>query len=63
MLPFETKEKQAVVFIGIQASGKTTFYNRMLSDGTYTHISLDELHTRNKENILLTKEELQKLLK
>lgn len=52
-LPFDKSEKQAVVFIGIQASGKTTFFNRMLSDGTYTHISLDELHTRNKENLLL----------
>ena len=55
ILPFERKEKQAVIFIGIQASGKTTFYNRMLSDGTYTHISLDELHTRNKESQELTK--------
>lgn len=45
--------KQAVIFIGIQASGKTTFYNRMMSDGFYTHISLDELHTRNKENMAL----------
>lgn len=49
ILPFEKKDKQAVIFIGIQASGKTTFYNQMLSDGTYTHISLDDLHTRNKE--------------
>ena len=49
-LPFEKKEKQAILFIGIQASGKTTFYNQMLSDGTYAHISLDVLHTRNKEN-------------
>lgn len=49
ILPFERKEKQAVIFIGIQASGKTTFYNRMLSDGTYTHISLDDLRTRNRE--------------
>ncbi len=49
IIPFEKKDKQAVIFIGIQASGKTTFYNQMLSDGTYTHISLDDLHTRNKE--------------
>ena len=49
VLPFIKQEKQAIIFIGIQASGKTTFYNQMLSDGTYTHISLDDLRTRNKE--------------
>ncbi len=54
-LPFEKKEKQAIIFIGIQACGKTTFYHRMLSDGNYVHISLDELHTRNKENQELVK--------
>jgi len=56
-LPFEKKEKQAIIFIGIQACGKTTFYHRMLSDGNYVHISLDDLHTRNKE-----KQELMKCL-
>ena len=53
-LPFEKKEKQAIIFIGIQASGKSTFYTRLLNDGTYTHISLDILHTRNKEGLELT---------
>ena len=53
MLPFEKKEKQAIIFIGIQASGKSTFYDRLLNDGTFTHISLDILHTRNKEDQLL----------
>lgn len=48
VLPFEKRDKQAIIFMGIQASGKTTFYNRMLSG--YTHVSLDELHTRNKED-------------
>lgn len=55
VLPFEKKEKQAIIFIGIQACGKTTFYHRMLSDGNYAHISLDDLHTRNKENQELLK--------
>ena len=55
VLPFEKKEKQAIIFIGIQACGKTTFYNRMLSDGNYVHISMDDLHTRNKENLELVK--------
>ena len=53
-LPFEKTAKQAIIFIGLQASGKTTFFNRMLADGNYAHISLDILHTRNKENLLLT---------
>ena len=52
VLPFEKREKQVIVFIGIQASGKTTFYNRLLLDG-YAHISLDVLHTRNKENLVM----------
>ena len=50
-LPFKKKEKHVIIFIGIQASGKTTFYNQMLADGFYAHISLDILHTRNKENL------------
>ena len=55
VLPFEKKEKQAIIFMGIQACGKTTFYYRMLSDGNYAHISLDDLHTRNKESQELMK--------
>ena len=39
--------------MGIQASGKTTFYEQMLADKGYTHISLDILHTRKKEDLLL----------
>jgi len=45
------KPKYAVIFIGIPASGKSTFYREQYSD--YVHINLDTLHTRNKENILL----------
>lgn len=44
-------EKMAIIFIGIQASGKSTFYHERFED--YVHINLDTLHTRNKENILL----------
>lgn len=44
-------EKIAVIFIGIQASGKTTFYEK--ESKKLVHINLDELHTRNKENQLL----------
>lgn len=41
------KDKIAVIFIGIQASGKTTFYKNKFKN--FAHINLDELHTRNKE--------------
>ena len=53
-LPFEVKEtKQAIIFIGIQASGKSTFYHTFLEQLGYCHINLDTLNTRNKENILM----------
>jgi hypothetical protein len=43
---------EAVLFIGIQASGKTTFYQqRFLS--THIRISLDMLKTRARERVLL----------
>ena len=42
---------QAIIFIGLQASGKSTFYHQKLSQ--YVHINLDTLHTRNKERLLL----------
>ena len=43
---------EAVIFIGIQASGKSTMYYRSFKD-THVRISLDLLHTRNKECLLL----------
>ena len=52
-LPFKFTDKQAIIFMGIQASGKTTFYEQMLADKGYIHISLDVLHTRNREDLLL----------
>ena len=45
------EEKIAIIFMGIQASGKTTFYHNNFK--MFVHINLDELHTRKKENILL----------
>ena len=45
--------KKAIIFTGIQASGKTSFYRQYLQE--YTHISLDVLNTRNKERLLLEK--------
>lgn len=49
-LPFELKpHKQAIILIGIQASGKSTFCQRYLQSGSLAHISLDEVGTRNRE--------------
>ena len=39
---------EAVIFCGIQGSGKTTFYKERFFR-THLRISLDLLHTRNKE--------------
>ena len=41
-----------IIFIGIPASGKTTFYHQHFSED-YVHINLDTLHTRNKERLAL----------
>lgn len=46
-------QKIAVIFIGIQASGKSTFYRKYFSD--YVHINLDTLKKRKREKILLSK--------
>jgi len=43
---------ESVIFIGIQASGKTTFYKNYFFD-THIRISLDQLNTQNKQNRFL----------
>ncbi len=43
---------EAVIFIGIQASGKTTFYRERFFE-THLRISLDMLKTRHREEVLL----------
>jgi predicted kinase len=43
---------EAVILIGIQGSGKTTFYRERFS-GTHVRISLDDLGTRERERALL----------
>jgi hypothetical protein len=43
---------QALIFTGIQTSGKTTFYRERFFE-THIRISLDMLRTRNREQILL----------
>ena len=43
---------EAVVFCGIQASGKTTFYRGRFAD-SHVRINLDELKTRRREREVL----------
>lgn len=43
---------EAVIFCGIQAAGKTTFYLERFFK-THVHLSLDVLRTRRRESVLL----------
>jgi predicted kinase len=43
---------EAVIFVGIQAAGKSTFYRERFFD-THIHINLDMLRTRHRERILV----------
>ncbi len=43
---------QAILFIGIQATGKSTFFQQRFF-ATHVRINLDMLKTRNRERILL----------
>lgn len=43
---------EAVIFVGIQATGKTTFYKQRFFE-THIRISLDMLKTRTRETLLL----------
>ena len=44
----------AIIFIGIQGSGKSTFYKDFFFN-SHLRISLDLLNTRNKENQFIDK--------
>lgn len=44
---------RAIIFIGIQASGKTSFFNLELKNKGFVHISMDVLRNRNKERQLV----------
>ena len=44
---------RAIIFIGIQASGKTSFFNVELGKDGFVHISMDVLRNRNKEKQLV----------
>lgn len=43
---------EAILFIGIQASGKSTFYQQRFID-THIRINLDMLKTRHRERLLI----------
>lgn len=45
-------EKTLVIMMGIQGSGKSTFYHAHLARD-YVHISLDALKTRHREKLLI----------
>ena len=44
---------EAIILIGIQGAGKTTFYRERFLE-THVRISLDMLRTRRREQLLLT---------
>ena len=46
-------EKKMVLMIGIQGSGKSTFYQKYLAEN-YVRINLDTLKTRHQENLLIS---------
>ena len=43
---------QAIIFVGIQGSGKSSFYRERFCD-THVRINLDMLRTRHREQLLL----------
>jgi predicted kinase len=43
---------QAVIFIGVQATGKSTFFKERFAD-THVRINLDMLKTRHREKLIL----------
>ena len=47
-----TSRMEAVILVGIQGSGKSTFYEQRLA-ATHRRISLDQLKTRTRERELL----------
>ena len=46
-------EKTLVIMIGIQGSGKSTFYHKYLAD-SFVRVNLDTVKTRHQENLLIS---------
>lgn len=47
-------EKTIVILMGLQGSGKSTFYKTFL-DGKFVRVNLDTLKTRHREDLLIEK--------
>ena len=45
-------QKTLVIMIGLQGSGKSTFYEKHLS-ADYVRVNLDTLKTRHQESLLI----------
>ena len=45
-------QKNMIILIGLQGSGKSTFYEKHLA-GTYVRVNLDTLKTRHRESLLI----------
>lgn len=52
LLNVGVNQMEMIIFIGIQATGKSEFYKRQFHN-THIRINLDMLRTRNRENILM----------
>ncbi len=48
----ETKDMHAIMLIGVQATGKSTFYQQNFAD-THIRVNLDMLRTRHRESRLI----------
>lgn len=46
-------EKTMVLMMGIQGSGKSTFYQKFLADN-FVRVNLDTLKTRHQEQLLIS---------
>lgn len=46
-------QKKAIIFVGIQASGKSTFFRERLKPLGYAHISMDLLRYHRREQRML----------
>jgi predicted kinase len=51
-MPFEVAAVEAVIFVGLQGAGKTSFYRERFF-ATHLRLSLDMLKTRHRERRLL----------
>ena len=53
LIQYYNGQKVAVVFTGIPASGKSTFYKRYFEPADFQHVNLDTLRTRQRESAFM----------